>query len=327
MKDTKIEWCHHTVNFWWGCTKVSPACAHCYAETITKMFGRGRASWGPGGRRWLRHEAAAAELIKLDKSARKRGVRERVFINSMSDTFEDRADLSAARNLLFVTAEKLTNLDILLLTKRPENVLPMVEAIRKHWDAEKLPFFPHIWVGTTVENQEMAAERIPHLLKIPAAVRFLSCEPLLGPVDLTAVQQTVAPGFFGDCLQWYHRGACHVTEGIEFPTISWVIAGGESGGSARPMHPDWVNGLRDQCQEAGVPFHFKQWGEWLPATILNGGQFQVSTPAEHPGPKRPGFHHWNRIFSDDKNISARVGKMAAGRLLDGREWNEFPTLT
>jgi len=236
-RTTKIAWCHHTVNFWWGCEKESPACAHCYAEGIAKRFARGRATWGKDGLRWIRTDAAVKELKRLDKSARKRGVRERVFINSMSDTFEDRSDLHAPRNMLFVVAEKLTNLDLILLTKRPENVVPMLEKIRKHWIADKLPLFPHVWIGATVENQEMADKRVPELLRIPANVLFLSIEPMLESVNLKETN-----GYWG---------------GIG---ISWVICGGESGVKARPLHPEWARSLRDQCKSAGVPFFMKQMG-------------------------------------------------------------------
>ena len=203
-ENSKIEWCHHTVNFWWGCEKCSPGCANCYAEEIARRFGKGKATWGSGGKRMIRRGTPVAELLRLDKSARKRGVRERVFINSMSDTFEDRPELFAPRNVLFVTLEKLTNLDVLLLTKRPENVVPMLRKIQEHWDADKLPIFPHLWFGVTVENQEMADQRIPALLQIPARVRFLSCEPLLGPVDLMKIgwdADPVVPGAPRTCLK------------------------------------------------------------------------------------------------------------------------------
>lgn len=314
MKNTNIEWCDHTVNFWWGCTKVSPACAACYAQALAKIFSRGRATWGPEGARWLRENRALDELLKLDASAEKRGVRERVFINSMSDTFEDRDDLNQARTALWLAVYGVSNLDIILLTKRPENVMKMVPA---HW-ATDWPV--HVWIGTTVENQEMADFRIPELLSIPAKVRFLSCEPLLGPVDLTKN----APNPFGFFEEDIH----------------WVICGGESGPQARPMHPDWARSLRDQCKAAGVPFMFKQWGEWV------GGKFDARKGKAMlddgvifwTNPGHPKIHSWPA--GDAKQwelpISARLGKKAhrltlAGeelasnnRLLDGVEHNGFP---
>lgn len=140
---------------------------------------------------------------------------------------------------------------------------------------------PNVWLGISAEDQPAADERIPLLLQCPAAVRFVSCEPLLGPISL---------GMLGTRENWRP-----VYDGIR-----WVIAGGESGPKARPMHPDWVRSLRDQCQEAGVPFFFKQWGEWLP---------HVDTVREE---------------LPTKDQFTRVGKKAAGRLIDGREWNECP---
>jgi protein gp37 len=195
-----------------------------------------------------------------------------------------------ARLRLWRLIESCPNLDWLLLTKRPENVHVFVPAA---WlEPDRWP--TNVWIGTSVENQAAADARVPHLLRIPAAVRFLSCEPLLGPVDLSGYHDS-CDHFGGDCI--YGREG--ETE------IDWVIAGGESGPNARPCHPDWVRGLRDQCAGAGIPFFFKQWGEWLPpdqdGAIVRGDQLLNAT----------------RNFM-------RVGKAKAGRKLDDREWSEFP---
>lgn len=301
MKNTKIEWAHHSVNFWWGCVKVSLACMHCYAEVLAKLFSHGKASWGAGGARWLRHMRAAEELMQLDASARKRGVRERVFINSMSDTFEDRDDLNVARDLLWFSACCVPNIDVLLLTKRPENVMRMVPAEwREQWPA-------NVWVGTTVENQAMADLRIPHLIGVPSRVKFLSCEPLLGELDLMDYLDPIDGGYVGRSF------------------IDWVIVGGESGGHARPMHPAWAQSLRDQCAGEGVPFFFKQWGEWAPgshaggrdrlrtATWFDGWHFGTETAKQSESCHR-----------DDAPDVYRLGKVAAGRLLDGVEHSGVP---
>lgn len=289
MKNSKIEWTDHTVNFWWGCAfahyltgKTREECEHCYALMLSRLFSKGKATWGPQGARWLRENKAMAEINKLDASAARRGVRERVFINSMSDTFEDRRDLDGARTLLWLAAHAVTNLDLLLLTKRPQNVTRMVPA---HWMAGHWP--AHVWIGCTAGTQQAADESIPHLLRIPAKVRFLSCEPLLGPVN-----------FLSDNLlsSW--------PEGGIKSALHWIIAGGESGPKARPMHPAWTRSLRDQCKAAGVAFHFKQWGEWAPA-------HDATASREYK-------------FSDGERVF-HFGKSAAGRLLDGREHNEFPT--
>ncbi len=149
----------------------------------------------------------------------------------------------------------------------------------------------HVWLGTTVENNAEATKRIPTLLDVPAAVRFLSCEPLLGPVDLAYALFNGADSFG------------------TMPGIHWVIAGGESGGGARSAHPEWARSLRDQCRAANVPFFFKQWGEWAPM-----GQ------TAHEGFKR--LHDFG-----DGQFMERVGKAAAGRKLDGLEWSEMPGMT
>ena len=177
------------------------------------------------------------------------------------------------------------NLDWLLLTKRPENAMEMLPF---NWKVRALP--DNIWLGTSVENQETADERIPHLLKVPAAIHFVSMEPLLGPVDLNEHEFLIDKRRFQYTIGRY---------------LDWVIVGGESGPHARPMHPDWVRSIRVQCQEAGVSFHFKQHGEWV--------------PGDHPAHGT----HWEYV-GKDKFAVKRVGKKAAGRLLDGREWNEYP---
>lgn len=294
MKNTKIEWAHHTVNFWWGCTKVSPACAHCYAETLAKMWSKGRAVWGANGARWLRGERATEELLKLDQAAAKAGVRWRVFINSMSDTFEDRRDLDLPRGDLFKVAGVVQNLDILLLTKRPEcvvNLVPLTWLV--NWPA-------HVWVGTTVENQEMADARIPRLLEVPAKVRFLSCEPLLGPVEFSNVTRR------SDCVSVLGKPA--------LAGIHWVICGGESGGKARPMKYAWAKRLRDQCAAAGVPFFFKQWGEFVP---MPGNVPGTLTTVVIAGRKR-------RWQMNGEEIAVRVGKKEASRMFDGIDHNAVP---
>ena len=316
MKNTKIEWCDHTVNFWWGCTfahyltgQTREECEHCYALMLAKLFSKGKATWGPQGNRWLRENKAMAEINKLDASAARRGVRERVFVNSMSDTFEDRRDLDGARTLLWLAAHAVTNLDLLLLTKRPQNVARMVPA---HWMAGHWP--AHVWLGCTAGTQQAANECLPRLLNIPARVRFLSCEPMLGPVDIEENLDDLCDG-------GYVLGSA---------PIHWVICGGESGPKARPMHPDWARSLRDQCAAAGVPFHFKQWGEWAPAVEAYGTTGHVMQ--EGTGDRyrwigwdgktqNPSFHG----LTSPIMAIAKVGKSAAGRLLDGKEHNEFPT--
>lgn len=287
-QNSSIEWTHHTFNPWWGCLKVSPGCEHCYALTLSKRFGHD--IWGPAKTTSRRTfgEKHWAEPLKWNAEARTNNHRKRVFCASMADVFEDHPQVYDARLRLFNLIDETPNLDWLLLTKRPENIMGMLDDWAVH-------FPQNIWIGTSCEDQQRADERIPHLLKVPARVRFLSCEPLLGPIKLDP---------------WNGGHA----------DIHWVIAGGESGPGARPMHPDWARSLRDQCSAAGVAFHFKQWGEYGP------------WPEDKPfNPKTPVFQwqrtEWNMDADHWENRYEphyRVGKHAAGRLLDGRTWDQFP---
>ena len=289
MENSNIEWTDHTFNPWMGCTKLSQGCANCYAETLMdKRYGK--VKWGPQGQRVRTSAANWRKPLAWNKAAGKAGKRARVFCASLADVFEDKADqleeMDKWRAELFQLIQDTENLDWLILTKRPENVMGMVDA----------PWYyalPNVWIGTSVENQEQANKRIPELLKIPAAVRFLSMEPLLGAVDLeNLAYEAAGPAWAGYNL-----------------LIDWVIVGGESGPDARPMHPDWARSIRDQCQEAGVPFFFKQCGEWA----WTGDYITDNLYADK-----------QRYMFADRTVMIRAGKRAAGRLLDGREWNEFP---
>lgn len=273
-KFSKIEWTHHTFNPWWGCTKVSQACKHCYAETWARRVGQDL--WGAKRDRRFFSDKHWSEPLKWNDEAEEQGERRRVFCASMADVFESRADLNPWRERLWLLIERTPWLDWLLLTKR-------IHRVKYHapW-GDNWP--NNIWLGATVEMQKWAEKRIPELLSYPAFVRFLSCEPLLGPLDLSP---------------WLHQG------------VHWVIAGGESGPSARPMHPKWAERLRDQCVEAGTPFHFKQWGHWAPSVPENGRKVKAITLAD----------------SDTGSVAQLrgLGKKMAGRALDGRTWNGVPT--
>jgi protein gp37 len=286
-ENSKIEWCHHTFNPWIGCTRVSPGCQHCYAESLAKRFNK--AEWGPTAQRVRTSDDNWRKPFAWNRKASREGVRYRVFCASLADVFEANDQLVDWRLSLFGMIQETPNLDWLLLTKRPENVNDMVPAHWRnvnHWPA-------NVWIGTSVENQEQADKRIPVLLDVPARVRFLSCEPLLGPVDLSG--RTV-DGVWIDpeyAALDYNLGDIVRDEG--WP-IHWVIVGGESGIGARPMNPTWVRSLRDQCVAAGVPFLFKQWGQYAPQP--NSGE--------------------KVFFWTDKH--------AAGRELDGRTWDEYPAV-
>lgn len=246
--NSKIEWTHHTFNPWIGCTKVSAGCQHCYAENDTfarVQRGRGVELWGKDAHRHITSYSNWKKPEQWNREAKAAGKRHRVFCASLADVFEDRKDLEAARWRLFNLIEKTPNLDWLLLTKRPENMLKLLPT---NWLIDPRP---NVWLGATAENQEQADKRIPELLATSAAVRFLSCEPLLGPVSLT---QWLESEYDRTARSWQVRG----NEGRI--KVDWVITGGESGHHARPMDEAWARDLRDQCNNAGVAFFMKQMG-------------------------------------------------------------------
>lgn len=316
---TGIQWTDHTFNPWVGCTRVSPGCQHCYAETM--MDHRyGKVQWGPQGRRIRTSYDYWRQPAKWNRKAEADGVRRRVFVASLADVFENkpdqRAEMDEWREALFHYPHLYDNLDWLFLTKRPENVMAMVCPI---WHERGFP--ANVWIGASVENQEQADKRIPELMAIPAAVHFLSAEPLLGPIELPYRMEWMSND------DWAGNAPPHVTlgDGHEPDSrIDWVIVGGESGHGARPMNPDWVRSLRDQCQVAGVPFHFKQWGEYGVGTIEDAPHPYSGQVANIPGYGSVGLSRAAQVWPNGE-ASARIGKKRAGRLLDGREWNEFPT--
>jgi protein gp37 len=317
-ENSKIEWTDHTFNPWEGCQKVGPGCDHCYAEARNARFAGGTAiNWGPGAPR--RRTSAANWRKPIQWNAQHdaffaaHGRRQRVFCASLADVFDNAVDPSWRADL-FDLIEKTPNLDWLLLTKRIGNVVSMIEqTAARRFDLECLhkPRLPeNVWLGATIVNQEEADRDIEKLLATPARVHFLSMEPLLGPVDLRA-HLGAGPKPWG----WCHG-------------VDWVIVGGESGRSARPMHPDWARDLRDQCEGAGAPYLFKQWGEWAPGENCGGpltrtervadywdGEWEFSTMT--PG-SAEGMH------CDDEPVVYRCGKKVAGRQLDGRTHDEFP---
>lgn len=311
-ENSKIEWTDHTFNPWEGCTKVGPGCDHCYAETRNARFAGGTAvNWGPGA---LRRRTSAANWRKplaWNKAHAEffaaHGRRQRVFCASLADVFDNTVDPQWRFDLMRLI-EQTPNLDWLLLTKRIGNVARMVADARTHdWLAGRR----NIWLGATIVNQAEADRDIPKLLAVPAARRFLSMEPLLGPVDLTAaflpcpnssgVQMDPSTGAYECCA------ACDYTGIGPEIGLDWVIVGGESGPGARPMSPDWARGVRDQCAAAGVPFLFKQWGEWLPML----GQAEAVAVRQ-------------KTATNDGWVMGWAGKKAAGRLLDGTQHDGFP---
>jgi protein gp37 len=267
---TSIGWTHHTFNAWIGCHKVSPACKHCYAESFAKRTGRD--VWGADKPRYFVGEGSWKKPLKWNREAEKDGERRRVFCGSMMDVFEwhdsevTGAQMASARAKLWGLIEATPWLDWLLLTKRPENA-PSV--LPDRWWFAQLP--PNVWMGTTVENQEYADLRIPNLLKIPARVRFLSCEPLLGPIDLRPWLGLECT--HEDAYTEPDTNAVICRECDEAEHLDWIIAGGESGHHHREHQLEWSRSLRDQCAAAGTAFFFKQLGE-RPTEAIQDGSLQ-----------------------------------------------------
>ncbi|MCG5072222.1 phage Gp37/Gp68 family protein [Paraburkholderia tagetis] len=358
-ENSKIEWTDHTFNPWEGCQKVGPGCDHCYAETRNARFSGGAAvNWGPGAPRrrtsapnWRKPLQWNAQWFFECRACRWRGARPanvndvpacpnrhcasfdlvrarpRVFCSSLADVF-DNAVPDEWRADLFELIWKTPNLDWLLLTKRIGNASQMISrALELSGRGINTPWpWSNVWLGATIVNQEEADRDIPKLLCTPARVHFLSMEPLLGPVNLPEV--FLKPLHFDGRDHHYPDNA---------GMIDWVIVGGESGAGARPMHPTWPRALRDQCAAAGVPFLYKQWGEWTDedwgeraglrdtAGVLPNGDFLLATEGYVPP-----FDDGARLAAagnvrlDGRMLMDRVGKKNAGRVLDGRTHDEFP---
>ncbi len=316
---TGIEWTHHTFNPWSGCAKVSAGCANCYAANLPPAMRR-NAAWGASEPRVAASDAYWRHPIAWSAAAEKAGERRRVFCASVADVFEDRDDLDLHRERLFALIEETPGLDWLLLTKRPEAVQRRTTRWGTVWPA-------NVWLGTSVEDQRAADERIGHALRVDGPrVRFLSMEPLLGPVQLGVT--------VGGAFALFDHGAPR-------RAIDWVIVGGESGHRARPMHPAWVRSLRDQCAAAGVAFFFKQWGEWAPSDAIEA--HGTAPRGWHEDDPRDGgrpVHTWpdaevraalRRLGKADPTGTLdldthvyRIGKVDAGRLLDGVTHHAFP---
>lgn len=334
-ENTKIEWCDHTFNPWVGCTKITPACDHCYAEGWAKRTG-GAHLWQ--GERRRTSEANWRQPEKWNRQAEGAPVRPRVFCASLADVFDNQVP-PEWRADLFDLIRRTADLDWMLLTKRPQNIIKMTRA------AGGLP--RNVALGATVEDQQRANTNLWPLAEAAYALKpiwtFGSFEPMLGPIDLVSID--IGDGWW-DSLQSYIKyptttDSITRNEPLRMPGLGLVIVGGESGPGARPLHPDWCRSLRDQCAAAGVPYFFKQWGEWisaedwlatlyasharfigpdgraiLPGTILT--EKQVMNLVEASGRKPSDTH-----ILDGRHM-IRVGKRAAGRLLDGIEHNTMP---
>lgn len=316
---TGIEWTDATWNPVTGCTKVSQGCKNCYAERVSNRFNKEftkielhpeRLDWPL---RWRGSKQAKAE-----------GRPSRIFVNSMSDLFHEEVPDAFIMQVFEVMRKSRHTFQV--LTKRPARMLKLMKNPGEPvLTSVRFINFPYVWLGVSVENQETADERIPILLQIPAAVRFVSYEPALGALNLRHIQHNREVEI--DSLTGDH-GVYRPLSGKSDKKLDWVIAGGESGPHARTAHPDWFRSVRDQCQAAGVPFFFKQWGDWSPNRPGDYGKisrrryshesFAWARDGSMYCPLEPPVGHFPSV------IVYRLGKKRAGRLLDGREWNELP---
>ncbi len=329
--NTAIEWTEATWNPVRGCTKVSEGCRNCYAMGVAYRFSgpgqpyEGLAHKVNGKAEWTNKVVVVPELLHAPLRWRKP---RRIFVNSMSDLFHPDVPDNAIEAVWRIMGS-CPHHTFQILTKRPERMARLLRSWQGRHEYHLRRPLPNVWLGVSVENQQAADERIPWLLRTPAAVRWLSCEPLLGEVSLAhyIIDDWTR---IGDDVHYHHDG--DVTRALH-----WVVVGGESGPHARPMHPQWAQSLRDQCQAAGVPFFFKQWGEWIPATERAHRDCEIWSDlvADKPwglltldGEYLPTTTTWNGRQNDpDDNYEVsiyRVGKKAAGRALDGRTWDEYP---
>lgn len=375
---TKIQWTNRTWNPTTGCKMVSEGCRFCYAEKMSKrLAGMGQEKYkgiltdkGKFNGVVRTHDAELMKPFTWKKPCM-------VFVNSMSDLFHEDVPFEFIDKVFAVMA--LTpHITYQILTKRPERMAEYLVGMREEgftngyvadhlgdraWryfpqiprhllktqneDRSKMKWpLPNVWLGTSVENQAAANERIRHLLACPSAVRFLSCEPLLGPVDITNKglknAYSVPTRFVGGHpCEWTDPGDKFIGD------IHWVIAGGESGSpKARPMHPDWARMLRDQCANAGVPFFFKQWGEYgTTFQLLDGSPTFYQFHSFQNWVNKAGAWMRGNICVDTKGrvlkiggdfmlardedafpvvLLKKMGKHKSGRLLDGVEHDEFP---
>lgn len=341
MSKSKIEWTEVTWNPVLGCAKVSEGCRNCYAMSMSARIANAAQ---------VKDEQSPVEkgymdIVKRDENGKylpkwtgtvaliedrledplKWQKPRKVFVNSMSDLFHPDVPFEFIDKVFAVMAMTPQHV-YQILTKRPERMkeyfrrrhvasyvreqMNIISDVYQEWIEWPLP---NVWLGTSVEDQRAADERIQHLLQCPAKVRFLSCEPLLGPVDLTDVS-------YGNQLYDSLKGIADLDPTMN-ESIHWVIVGGESGHNARPMGAQWVKDIRDQCREADVPFFFKQWGKWLPQA-----QYQVDVSEvlkEHPKiPTTPKAHI--KFVNGEYDVFIDMGKKKAGNLLNGEKYLEMP---
>lgn len=307
VNTTSISWTEKTWNPMSGCTPISEDCANCYAKRMAQRL-RGRCGY-PADEpfRVTLHEDKLDEPLRMRKPSR-------IFVCSMGDLFHEDVPDTFILRVAQVMYDAHWH-QFLMLTKRPDRMKQFWERV---WEGDARELFlgsghltsgrsipQNVWCGVTAENQERADERIPILLQVPAAVRFVSVEPMLGSTDLRHLHYQgiteidALAGTHG--LIRPHGGKC--------AKLDWVICGGETGPGARPMHPDWVRSMRDQCQAAGVPFHFKSWGAYREACASDDPIWNGQSP---------------NLKHEHGTHFIKLNPRETGRLLDGREWDEYP---
>jgi len=361
MSDTKIEWAEKTWNPITGCTKISEGCQHCYAERMSKRLA-GRCGYDKNDPFTVTfHPDNLDEPLRWRKPSR-------IFVCSMGDLFHEEVPFELIEEV-FIAMDECAWHTFMVLTKRPQRMLQFSEWYLGRCSDESVGIQYHtlpanIQIGITAENQQRADERIPILLQTPAAKRFVSIEPMLGPVNISrwlriSWQCSGCGGYFNgpyrnicpDCGREGWWSGSHPFNGRNTPRgpispsqsgqgLDFAICGGETGPGARPMHPDWVRSLRDQCYAAGIPFFFKGWGDWTHEGFdpyygygadsgkwddyicLNGKQGKCKL--------NDADGTWINYTGNPDNTAVlvrKVGKKNAGRLLDGQEWNQIPGVT
>jgi len=325
---TKIEWTNETWNPITGCTKVSEGCKHCYAESVAKRF------WGKQsycelgvGRRPRKFTDVIYHEDRLNIPLKWKKPR-KIFVCSMGDLFHkdvpfdfDRVPIGFALSVMNIIRQCPQHI-FQILTKRPKRMKLFMESFVGSNPNPELnipPNWNNLWLGVSVEDQKTADERIPLLLQTPAAVRWISAEPLLSGIDL---QNIDTPDDIIDSLNGNakEKNNFKVNAYWKSHTLDWVVVGGESGPKARPMHPDWVRSIRDQCKAAGVPFFFKQWGAFIPAYDAGG---RCVESGFYNKPMGDNWVNHSYRFKDGMPV-VKVGKKKAGNLLDGKQYQEYP---
>lgn len=364
-KDTKITWANNTFNPWIGCAKVATGCANCYAEREMEHHWK-KVIWGPDGTRKRTSKKYWGQLARWNAEAAAAGTRPRIFCASLADVFEEfdgpimttegkqdiilgkdgrassnspsnpRMTMDDCRLDLFEQIDRCENLDFLLLTKRPENVLRMWPAYRGERTIGHIgpPRRQNVWLGVSVAEQKDYDKNWPILDALRDLARFvwISAEPLVGPIKCNFKSPRVRCNFCGfvhgkfdapnciNCKRRIYDVGLHEL----INDVDWMVVGGESGDKARPMKPEWATDLLSECRNAGIAYFFKQFGEWVsewhPASLADNKRAEpneafVKLIRDNDG----------RIVDYEGQYMFRVGNKAAGDLLDGKQYHEFPS--